>query len=602
MARARGSPRRRRGCGRGCAAWRPARPGRQGDNAGGGEAHRSSRRALRVHGHRLLQRSRGRLPPPLSPPRRLHRCSPPNYSGCRFSLSPDGTRAAPEGSVWSPLGGEWRSRDARDSGSGSRPPLARRSSFAGARPAFKPDGTLTQVRDGELIEWSIDCRPGDRLFTLPGDNATARCVRTVYPHTVEAVTWFSNSRFAAVLPSRQLVIVAHGHVLVRADLPRFRSASLELSPKRGLATLWLDGELAGTFDAGGRPAPIAPVGDGDLARVGADRAVGGRCHTRGSRLPSSAGHRRRPRAPARHLRPRPGLALMRNALTWIVAGAVVLLLVVAIADAIRGRSDASGSPAAPAARLHGVIVAADAACQTKAYRLPSMAPERPPHPPDCNGLVWSQDGSLVARCRGDFTSVRSSQGIQFPNVDGCAPAWRADGALSVVLDGNIVIARRHGRPFIFFSRPQLAEALRAAGVEDAAEWRFSHVSWFGLTNFVAVLQGQPGQRRGCRLRAGRPRELSARARGPDRGPAREPTRELWLRTCDPPGARIRDGEPRRRRDRLPTVRGARRDRLVARRALRRPRDRRRNGDRPHRAATSVMTTLPFGAHALAWLT
>ena len=28
----------------------------------------------------------------------------------------------------------------------------------------------------------------------------------------------------------------------------------------------------------------------------------------------------------------------------------------------------------------------------------------------------------------------------------------------------------------------------------------------------------------------------------------------------------------------------------------------RNGDRPHRAATSVMTTLPFGAHALAWLT
>ena len=30
---------------------------------------------------------------------------PPNYTGCRFSLSPDGTRAAPGGSVWSPLGG-----------------------------------------------------------------------------------------------------------------------------------------------------------------------------------------------------------------------------------------------------------------------------------------------------------------------------------------------------------------------------------------------------------------------------------------------------------------------------------------------------------------
>ena len=185
---------------------------------------------------------------------------PPNYSGCRFSLSPDGTRAAPEGSVWSPLGGEVALPRRKGFGFGLETAPGQTIVIRGRAPAFKPDGTLTQVRDGELIEWSIDCRPGDRLFTLPGDNATARCVRTVYPHTVEAVTWFSNSRFGAVLPSRQLVIVAHGHVLVRADLPRFRSASLELSPKRGLATLWLDGELAGTFDAEGGPAPIAPVG------------------------------------------------------------------------------------------------------------------------------------------------------------------------------------------------------------------------------------------------------------------------------------------------------------------------------------------------------
>jgi hypothetical protein len=149
------------------------------------------------------------------------------------------------------------------------------------------------------------------------------------------------------------------------------------------------------------------------------------------------------------------MALMRKPLTWLVGGAVVLLLVVAVADAIRSRADASSSPAPPPRVLHGVIVAADAACQTQAFRLPSMALERPPHPPDCNGLVWSQDGSLVARCKGDVTSMTSADGIRFPNVDGCAPAWRADGALSVILDGDIVIARRHGDPFIFFSRPQL---------------------------------------------------------------------------------------------------------------------------------------------------
>jgi hypothetical protein len=184
--------------------------------------------------------------------------SPPSYRECRFSLSPDGRAAAPEGSVWSPLGGVVAVPRANGlatvAGTGQMTVVRARA------PAFKPDGTLTQVQDGELVEWSIDCRPGDRLFTLPGDNATARCVRTVYPHTVEAVTWFSNSRFAAVLPSRELVIVDHGNVLVRADLPRFRRASLELSPRRSLATLWLDGELAGTFDAGGGPAPIAPVG------------------------------------------------------------------------------------------------------------------------------------------------------------------------------------------------------------------------------------------------------------------------------------------------------------------------------------------------------
>jgi hypothetical protein len=183
---------------------------------------------------------------------------PPTYSGCRFSLSPDGTRAAPGGSVWSPLGGVVAVP--RNEGFGLETAAGQTIVVRGRAPAFKPDGTLTQVRDGALVEWSIDCRPGDRLFTLPGDNATARCVRTAYPHAVEAVAWFSDSRFVAVLPAGTLVIVDHGQVLVRADLPRFRSASLELSPKRSFAALWLDGELGGTFDAGGGPAPIAPVG------------------------------------------------------------------------------------------------------------------------------------------------------------------------------------------------------------------------------------------------------------------------------------------------------------------------------------------------------
>lgn len=184
---------------------------------------------------------------------------PPSSDECRFSLSPDGTRVAPEGSVWSPLGG--LVAVPRQDGFALEPAPGRFIVARGKVPAFKPDGTLTQVRDGKLLEWSIDCQPGQRLFTLPGDNATARCVHAVYPRPATAVAWFSNSRFAAVLPRGELVIVEGGRVLVRARLPTFRTASLELSPKRTFATLWLDGDLAGTFDAEGGPAPLAPVGE-----------------------------------------------------------------------------------------------------------------------------------------------------------------------------------------------------------------------------------------------------------------------------------------------------------------------------------------------------
>ena len=183
--------------------------------------------------------------------------TPPGYSQCRFSLSPDGTRVAPEGSVWSPLGG--LAAVPHPDGVLLQAP-GHMFVFRGRTPAFKPDGTLTQVRDGALVEWSIDCHPADRLFTLPGDNATARCIHTVYPRRVTSVVWFSNSRFAAVLPSGSLVIVEDGRVLVRAELPRFRTTALELSPKRSFATLWLNGQLAGTFDADGGPAPLPPIG------------------------------------------------------------------------------------------------------------------------------------------------------------------------------------------------------------------------------------------------------------------------------------------------------------------------------------------------------
>jgi hypothetical protein len=183
---------------------------------------------------------------------------------------------------------------------------------------------------------------------------------------------------------------------------------------------------------------------------------------------------------------------MCSASTWVIGGAVVVLVVIAIADAIRSHQDASASrpPARQVPGLRGVLVVADEKCRTSGFRLPSMAGERPLRPLDCGGLVWSGDGSLVARCAGDRTSVTSGDGnILFANVRGCAPAWRTDGALSVIRNGDVVVVPRRGPQRRFSSHEQLADALGSL-VERPGTYVFSEVQWSGLASFVAIVHGQ----------------------------------------------------------------------------------------------------------------
>jgi hypothetical protein len=290
---------------------------------------------------------------------------------------------------------------------------------------------------------------------------------------------------------------------------------------------------------------------------------------------------------------------MRTASTWIVGAAVALLLVIAIADAIRSREDASGSPKPPSG-LHGLLVAAGEGCRSTGFRLPSMANEQPPHPLDCGGDVWSQDGTLVASCEDGVTSVTSSDGsFQLPDVRGCAPAWRLDGSLSVIRDGDIVIARRHGAPFHFFTRHQLADALVPA-VESPESWAFTQVSWFALTSFVAVLHdaqsdetaiavfAQGGLETFLPQPAGRIEDLHASPLGNFAFARLDPDREYVMVS--------RGGEPIV----IPRVSGAQAltwspDELYVAIAT---------GDETviaRTGTTRIIATLPFGGRALAWL-
>jgi hypothetical protein len=182
---------------------------------------------------------------------------------------------------------------------------------------------------------------------------------------------------------------------------------------------------------------------------------------------------------------------MRSASTWLIGGAVAVLLALAVADAIRSRDDASASSSGrQLPGLHGLLLVADDGCRTTAFRLPSTASERPQRPVDCGGRVWSSDATLVAWCRNGRTKVTSAGGrIDFGSLRGCAPAWRADGALSVVRDGDILIVRRHGDARTFFTRRQLDDALQGI-VERPETYAFAEVSWFGLTSFVAIVRGE----------------------------------------------------------------------------------------------------------------
>jgi hypothetical protein len=183
---------------------------------------------------------------------------PPAFRGCRFSLSPDGQSAASGESAWSPLGGlvaESHGRSFVLRGNGSDQTVLVR----GTSPDFKSDGTLTYLRAGNLVEWATHCDPGDRLFRLPGDNATARCVHVLYRQPLASFAWLSDTRFAAISRSGEALLVENGTVLVRARLPAHRAARLSVSPRRDFVSIWLDGELAGTFDSGGGPVAMPPV-------------------------------------------------------------------------------------------------------------------------------------------------------------------------------------------------------------------------------------------------------------------------------------------------------------------------------------------------------
>ena len=158
---------------------------------------------------------------------------------------------------------------------------------------------------------------------------------------------------------------------------------------------------------------------------------------------------------------------MRGIGTWALVGAVCVLGLAALVDAIVG----GGEQAAPKPRpptvstdetaairetlrglgVHGTITYADTRCGLHTVRLPGLEEAPAPVAPSCVFTmsprnVWSPDASAIDPVSGAVAVCLRAGGVQVRAADGstvnfgpgCPPAWTPGGTLTVVQAGGVV--------------------------------------------------------------------------------------------------------------------------------------------------------------------
>jgi hypothetical protein len=189
---------------------------------------------------------------------------PPKLRSCGFTLSPDGTAALPGRAAWSPRGGLYARESAGTIELGS-PVSAERLTFPGRVPAFMPDGTFTSARGRAVVAWTTDCPRTTRLFTLPGDNATARCKRVVarlIDGPPRSLVWISPTRIAAVIGAaeQELVVQERSRIILRVPGWGAPIDELRVSPLGTYLAVRAEGRGGVlVFDREGDAVPLPPL-------------------------------------------------------------------------------------------------------------------------------------------------------------------------------------------------------------------------------------------------------------------------------------------------------------------------------------------------------
>jgi hypothetical protein len=206
--------------------------------------------------------------------------------------------------------------------------------------------------------------------------------------------------------------------------------------------------------------------------------------------------------------------------TSLIVGAVVVLGMLAAADALRGRGEPKASatptvtrPAAPSLRemlrreaISGFIVYSEPSCVLHSLLLPRMLDEvvrRDDGTPlsMCRftegggrylneGEVASPDGRLGARCAGGRTVVWDIEsGKPERSVRGCPPAWRPDGRLTYPRGDAIMEEKR-----VLFTAGELRAVARMhpnvsdLGADVRIFVRATDLAWLDKNHLVVSLE------------------------------------------------------------------------------------------------------------------
>jgi hypothetical protein len=124
--------------------------------------------------------------------------------------------------------------------------------FEGTAPAFRPEGRLTFIRDGRLLEWTVRCPPSADRVVFRGRLALIRCPHPVgnAPDRLREVVWLNSHDFVGIAGQElysTLAVVRPGGSETIFRAIGARMGSLSASPDGRYVSVRIDGQLA-VFD------------------------------------------------------------------------------------------------------------------------------------------------------------------------------------------------------------------------------------------------------------------------------------------------------------------------------------------------------------------